>query len=83
MIKFAICDDEPMMAQELAGHLADYMRENLITAYSVSSLLYGHALLDAVDRFDMIFLDIQMKQPDGMETAKLLHRRGDHSRWSL
>ncbi len=31
MIKIAICDDEPMMAQELAGHLADYMKENLIT----------------------------------------------------
>ena len=27
MIKFAICDDEPRMAQELAGQLADYMKE--------------------------------------------------------
>ena len=79
MIKFAICDDEPLMAQELAGHLADYMKENLITAYSVSSFSDGRALLDAIDRFDVIFLDIQMEQPDGMETAKLLRRRGDHS----
>ena len=79
MIKFAICDDEPLMAQELAGHLADYMKENLITAYSVSSFSDGRALLDAIDRFDVIFLDIQMEHPDGMETAKLLRRRGDHS----
>ncbi|WP_302620315.1 LytTR family DNA-binding domain-containing protein [uncultured Oscillibacter sp.] len=79
MIKFAICDDEPLMAQELAGHLADYMKENLITAYSLSSFSDGRALLDAIDRFDVIFLDIQMEQPDGMETAKLLRRRGDHS----
>nr|WP_326212243.1 LytTR family DNA-binding domain-containing protein [uncultured Oscillibacter sp.] len=79
MIKFAICDDEPLMAQELAGHLADYMKENRITAYSVSSFSDGRALLDAIDRFDVIFLDIQMEQPDGMETAKLLRRRGDHS----
>ena len=79
MIKFVICDDEPLMAQELAGHLADYMKENLITAYSVSSFSDGRALLDAIDRFDVIFLDIQMEQPDGMETAKLLRRRGDHS----
>ena len=79
MIKFAICDDEPLMAQELAGHLADYMKENLITAYSVSSFSDGRALLDAIDRFDVIFLDIQIEQPDGMETAKLLRRRGDHS----
>ena len=79
MIRFAICDDEPMMAQELAGHLADYMKENRITAYSVSSFPNGRALLDAVDRFDVIFLDIQMEHLDGMETAKLLRQRGDHS----
>ena len=53
MLKFAICDDEPMMVQELDGHLADYMKENRITAYSVSSFPDGRALLDAVDRFDV------------------------------
>ena len=79
MIKFALCDDEPLMAQELTGHLTDYMKENRITAYSVSSFPDGRALLDATERFDVIFLDIQMEQPDGMETARLLRRRGDHS----
>ena len=73
MIKIAICDDEPMMARELASHLADYMNEHLITAYDLSSFPDGRALLDAIDRFDVIFLDIQMEQPDGMETARLLH----------
>ena len=79
MIKIAICDDKPLMAQEFAGHLADYMKENRITAYDISSFPDGRSLLNAVDRFDVIFLDIQMEQPDGMETAKLLRRRGDHS----
>ena len=79
MIKIAICDDEPLMAQELAGHLAEYMKEKSITAYDLSSFPDGRALLGAVDCFDVIFLDIQMEHPDGMETAKLLRRRGDHS----
>ena len=79
MIKIAICDDKPLMAQEFAGHLADYMKENRITAYDISSFPDGRSLLNAVDRFDVIFLDIQMEQPDGMETAKLLRQRGDHS----
>ena len=79
MIKFAICDDEPMMVQQLAGHLADYMKEHAITEYSVSCFSSGRALLGAADGFDVIFLDIQMEQPDGMETAKRLRRRGDHS----
>jgi len=77
MIKIAICDDEPMMAQELAGHLAEYMKEKSITAYDLSSFPDSCALLDAADHFDVIFLDIQMEQPDGMETARLLRRRGD------
>ena len=79
MIKFAICDDEPMMAQELAAHLKGYMEEHSIAACSVSSFSNGRALLERVGTFDVIFLDIQMEQPDGMETAKLLRQRGDQS----
>lgn len=79
MITFAICDDEPLMAQELAGHLTDYMEEQSITAYSLSSFPNGCALLENGCSFDVIFLDIQMEQPDGMETAKLLRRRRDHA----
>ena len=72
MIKFAICDDEPAMARELAGYLARYLEEHEVTAYSVSSFSNGRALLEAADGFDVIFLDIQMEEPDGMETARLL-----------
>ena len=78
MIKFAICDDEPRMAQELASHLADYMRKKSISDYSVSSFCNGRALLES-GSYDVIFLDIQMEQPDGMETARQLRRREDHS----
>ena len=78
MIKFAICDDEPSMVQEISSHLADYMRENQITAYSVNSFSNGLELLES-GGFDLIFLDIQMEQPDGMETARRLRERGEHS----
>ena len=79
MIKFAICDDEPLMARELADHLADYMKEKSITGYSVNSFSSGRTLLESSGSFDVIFLDIQMEPPDGMETAKLLRQQGDHS----
>ncbi|MCI9121698.1 MAG: response regulator transcription factor [Oscillibacter sp.] len=79
MIKFAICDDEPQMVQELASHLAGYMKEKKITAYSAGSFQNGRALLEAAGGFDVIFLDIQMEQPDGMETARLLRQRGERS----
>lgn len=79
MITFAICDDEPLMARELASHLAGYMKEKSMTDYSVSSFSNGCALLESGGSFDVIFLDIQMEQPDGMETARLLRQRGVHS----
>ena len=78
MIKFAICDDEPQMAQEIAGQLASYMKETDID-YSVACFPSGYALLKSSDEFDVIFLDIQMERPDGMETAALLRRRESRS----
>ena len=79
MMTFAICDDEPLMARELARRLADFMRERSVTDYSVSSFSNGRALLEGAAGFDAVFLDIRMEQPDGMETARLLRGRGDHS----
>ena len=79
MITFAICDDEPLMVRELTGHLTSYMEGKQITAYSVSSFSNGCALLESGSSYDVLFLDIQMEQPDGMETARLLRQRGDRS----
>ncbi len=79
MLKFAICDDEPHMAQEIAGHLADYMNEKQIGLYSAGSFSSGLSLLESGCDFDVIFLDIQMEQPDGMETARMLRQRNAHS----
>ncbi len=76
IIQFAICDDEPVMAQKISDHLSRYMDENQVTDYLVSRFLNGHTLLESGYGFDVIFLDIQMEQPDGLETARLLRQRG-------
>ncbi len=66
MIKFAICDDEPQMAQEIADQLASYMNE-ISSDYSVECFSSGYALLKSSDEFGIIFLDIQME--DGNSRA--------------
>ena len=78
MIMFAICDDEPQMAREIADQLAGYMKETDCD-YSVDCFSSGYALLKSSDEFDVIFLDIQMERPDGMETAALLRQRESRS----
>ena len=79
MIKFAICDDEPYMAQEIANQLSRYMNGKQITSYCVSSFQNGCSLLESDCNFDIVFLDIQMDNLDGIETAKILRQRKNHS----
>lgn len=79
MIKIAICDDEPFMAQEISTRLSDYMGEQHITSFCVSNFSNGCLLLESDCDFDLIFLDIQMEKPDGMETAKILRQHGNRS----
>lgn len=79
MLKFAICDDEPYMAQEIANQLSRYMNGKQITSYCVSSFQNGCFLLESGCDFDVIFLDIQMEHLNGMETAKMLRQRKNHS----
>ena len=78
MIKIAVCDDEPIMAQELSGHLSRYMSERQITSYSVSVFPDGRSLLVGGCDFDVIFLDIQMEPPNGMETARILREQNPY-----
>lgn len=79
MVRFAICDDEPQMARELAGQIAQYMEAEPPQAYCVRTFSGGRALLDSGCDYDVIFLDIRMPPPDGMETARMLRRRHAHS----
>lgn len=69
MIRFAICDDEPSMVQEIYEFISSYMQEKQDTAYHISRFSSGCSLLESLYDFDVIFLDVQMEQLDGMETA--------------
>ena len=79
MIKFAICDDEPHMTQEISNQLSQYMNGRQITSYCVNTYSNGRSLMESGCDFDVIFLDIQMAELDGMEIAKMLRQRRNHS----
>lgn len=79
MIKFAICDDEPHMAQEISDRLSQYMTEKKTGPYCVNYFSNGRFLLESGCDFDVVFLDIQMEHPDGMETAKMLRQQKNRS----
>lgn len=77
MMRFAVCDDEAGMAEELAGRVSDFLAERGIAAVQVRCFGSGKELLGCGDWFDVVFLDIRLKEEDGMEVARALRRRGD------
>lgn len=75
MIRFAICDDEPVMIKHISSHISKYMETQKNTAFQLSSFSNGSSLLESSNDFDVIFLDIQMDCPNGMETARKLRQK--------
>ena len=80
MIYIAICDDEKHMSAHIRSFVSDFFRKkNQETSLRMFSS--GEELLSYNGQIDILFLDIQMKDMDGMETARKL--RADQFRGFL
>ena len=75
MIRIGICDDEAYMLELISEKIKNYMAANHM---DLSLLQYesGLKMLESGEKFDVIFLDIKMKGPDGVETAKRMRAKG-------
>jgi DNA-binding LytR/AlgR family response regulator len=79
MLKIAICDDEKYFREELKGILSKYLDKNGI-GYSIDLFdsgkefsLLGIEML----KYDIVFLDINMDQMDGIETARMIRSQSN------
>lgn len=68
-MKIAICDDEAFWINELQILLKEYYITRHFDIY-VSLFSCGTELLMAKDKFDLIFMDYQMENLNGIETAR-------------
>ena len=80
MIRIAICDDEQSMSLHIKAMVSDFFRKKNKEA-AIRIFSSGEELLKYDGQMDILFLDIQMKNLDGMETARKL--RADRFRGVL
>lgn len=80
LIHIAICDDEKYMSDYIRVMASDFFRKKNKEIH-LRTFLSGEELLSYSGPIDILFLDIQMKDMDGMETARKL--RADRFRGSL
>lgn len=73
-MKIAICDDEMPMRAMLRRSLEAYAQQRKIIILC-TEFRNGSDLLRNPDGYDMIFMDYQMPDIDGLETAKALRRQ--------
>ena len=91
MIRIAVCDDQTEIVEQIKTILIKYSK---VKNYNFEILTYtsGEKLASQDTPFDLIFLDVEMPDFDGIQTAQLI-RRGEkkvkivyvtnHSRYSL
>lgn len=74
MLSIAVCDDEVIECCNMAKRIKDIMEEMKIPCI-IRQFRSGGELLEAVESFDIVFLDIIMKDLNGMKTAQLFREK--------
>lgn len=80
-MKILICDDEEIQRKLLMEMITDYFSERDIP-YTIEEYENAEQLLFCYDKepvFDILFLDIQMREMNGIELAKRLRVQGNHA----
>lgn len=77
MIKIAIVEDEAAVRDQLTDYVRRYTRQ-YGTEFEVTSFTDGDEILENYrPAFDIIFLDVEMKRLNGMETAQRIRELDD------
>jgi len=69
LIRIAICDDEKHMSDHIRAMASDFFRKKN-REIQLRTFSSGEELLSYDGQIDILFLDIQMKGMDGIETAR-------------
>ncbi len=74
MLSIAVCDDEVIECCNMARKIKDILEEMKIPCI-IRQFRSGGELLQALESFDIVFLDIIMQDMDGMKTAQIFREK--------
>ena len=74
MLSIAVCDDEVIECCNMEKRIKRVMEEMKIPCI-IRQFQSGGELLQTLESFDIVFLDIIMQEMDGMKTAQLFRRK--------
>lgn len=77
-MNIAICDDEILLHKELKEALCNYSRDRNIDIYT-SCFTNGTDLINSNELFDIIFMDYEMSELNGIETSELIRKNNDNT----
>lgn len=73
MLRIAVCDDESMVVDKIEYYINSYGRDNNI-GFRITKFYDGEDLISDNGKFDLIFLDIEMKKLNGIKTAQHIRK---------
>lgn len=81
MLKIGVCDDEKVIHEIMTKIIEDYSEKSELDC-SVTCYMSGVELIDSkdIEKIDVLFLDIEMPELDGVETAYKLNQMNNHCR---
>ena len=74
MLSIAVCDDEVIECCNMAKRIKEIMEEMKMPCI-IRQFRSGGELLQALESFDIVFLDIIMQDLDGMKTAQIFREK--------
>ncbi|MDE6318948.1 MAG: LytTR family DNA-binding domain-containing protein [Lachnospiraceae bacterium] len=74
MLSIAVCDDEVIECCNMAKRIKDILEDMKIPCI-IRQFQSGRELLQALESFDIVFLDIIMQDLDGMKTAQIFREK--------
>ena len=74
MLQVAVCDDEVIECCDMAKRIKEIMEDMKIECI-IRQFQSGRELLQTLESFDIVFLDIIMQDLDGMKTAQIFRKK--------